>query len=109
MIPGDETIPGSERHKVYGGPGCPSIAEFAPAEFGTVTGRSAAASARFIGQALSLRHRLPKIWEEVHSDRATPWKACQVATACVTLSMEAAAIVDRRVAGIIDSVTPVPS
>ncbi|TWD82007.1 hypothetical protein FB561_3131 [Kribbella amoyensis] len=92
---------------VYGGVGCPAIAEFAPAEFGAMVGTSAGSAAAYIGQALALRHRLPRIWATVLNGEATPWKACKVATACLDLSEEAAAIVDEQVAGLVDTVTPV--
>jgi hypothetical protein len=69
-------------------------------------GRSAGSAANLMGQALALRHRLPFLWAQVESLNAEPWKACTVATACLTLSVEAAAIVDRRVASIINTVTP---
>ena len=105
-LPGHEAVPGGERGHVYGGPGCPAVAEFAAAEFGAVIGRSAGSAANLIGQSLALRHRLTHIWAQVESGHAEPWKACTVATACLTLSVEAAAIVDRRVAPIINSVTP---
>ena len=105
-LPGHEAVPGGERGHVYGGAGCPAVAEFAAAEFGAVIGRSAASAANLIGQSLALRHRLTHIWAQVESGHAEPWKACTVATACLTLSVEAAAIVDRRVAPIINSVTP---
>ncbi len=105
-IPGHVSLPGGERGQVYGGPGCPAVAEFAAAEFGAVIGRSAGSAANLMGQALALRHRLPHLWAKVESLQAEPWKACTVATACLTLSLEAAAIVDRRVAPIINSVTP---
>ncbi|TDU89603.1 hypothetical protein EV138_3177 [Kribbella voronezhensis] len=100
------SVPGGERGKVYGGPGCPGVAEFAPAEFGAVTGRGKVAAAHYIGQALALRHRLPETWEQVRNGRAVEWKARQIATACLSLSEDAAAIVDRRVAQIVDTLTP---
>ncbi|TCM48036.1 hypothetical protein EV648_104431 [Kribbella sp. VKM Ac-2568] len=106
MISGRETVPGGERGLVYGGPGCPGVAEFAPAEFGAVIGRSKGSAAALMGQALALRHRLPRIWAQVESQHATAWKACTIATACLHLSVEAAAIVDRKVAGIVDSIPP---
>jgi hypothetical protein len=105
-IPGHVSLPGGERGHVYGGPGCPAVAEFAAAEFGAVIGRSAGSAANLMGQALALRHRLPFLWAQVESLNAEPWKACTVATACLALSIEAAAIVDRRVAPIINTVTP---
>jgi hypothetical protein len=98
-------VPGGERARVYGGEGCPEIGEFAPAEFGVVTGVSPGSAARFIGQCVALPFRFPSTWERVKSGHATPWKARQIAQDCVNLSMEAAAIVDRRVADIIDAVS----
>ncbi|TDO51398.1 hypothetical protein EV643_103135 [Kribbella sp. VKM Ac-2527] len=98
---------GRERGVVLGGAGCPEIAEFAPAEFGAVVlGVSAGVAAEFVGQALALLHRLPRCWAMVQAYEATPWKARKIATACLHLSLEAAALVDHEVAGIIDSVTP---
>ncbi|TCM48269.1 DUF222 domain-containing protein [Kribbella sp. VKM Ac-2568] len=105
-VPGHETVPGGERGVVYGGPGCPAVAEFAVAEFGAVIGRSTASAAAYLGQALALRHRLPRILAQVRSGHATAWKACTIATACLTLSEQAAAIVDHELAGIVDTVTP---
>lgn len=105
-VSGDVGVPGGERGIVHGGEGCPAIAEFAAAEFGVVTGRSAGAAARFIGECLALRHRLPRTLAQVMSGHAAVWKARKIASACLALSVEAAAIVDERVAGIIDSVTP---
>ncbi|TCN44107.1 hypothetical protein EV644_101758 [Kribbella orskensis] len=107
MVPGHVSLPGGERGRVYGGPGCPGVAEFAVAEFGAMIGRSAGSAANFMGQALALRHRLPRIWAQVKGGHGEPWKACTIATTCLALSMEAAAIVDRQVASIIDTVTPV--
>ena len=98
-------LPGGERAHVYGGEGCPEIAEFAPAEYGAVTGVSALSAARFLGQCVALPARFPLTWERVSTGRATPWKARQIAQDCVTLSLEAASIVDHRVADIIDTVT----
>jgi hypothetical protein len=105
-IPGHESLPGGERAWHQGGPGCPGFAEFAAAEFGAVIGRSAGSAAAFMGQSLALRHRFPQILSMVRSGHGEPWKARSIATACLALSVQAAAIVDRRVAGIIDAVTP---
>ncbi|MGH3884940.1 MAG: hypothetical protein ACRDRC_16265, partial [Pseudonocardiaceae bacterium] len=57
-----ERLPGMERARVYGGEGCPEVAEFAPAELGAVLGISSYAAAELIGDALGLRHRLPLTW-----------------------------------------------
>lgn len=106
-IPGDQSCPGGERGMTYGGPGCPGVAEFAVAELGVILGVSTESAAKSIGQALALRHRLPASWERVKAGQATPWKARQIATACQELSLDAAAVVDDRVASIVDSVGPV--
>ncbi|MGH7753665.1 MAG: hypothetical protein ACREN5_12685, partial [Gemmatimonadales bacterium] len=106
-IPGHQTIPGGERGIIHGGPGCPAIAEFAAAEFGAMIGRSAGSAAHYLGQAQALRYRLPRTWAQVLSGHATAWKACQAATACLRLSEKAAALVDQRIAAIIDSVGPI--
>lgn len=100
------TDAGRERLMVYGGEGCPPIPEFAAAEFGAMIGISAGAAAHYIGQALALRHRLPFTWARVMAGEAIPWRACKIADACQDLSAEAAAIVDKRVCSIIDTVTP---
>jgi len=103
---GYEPLPGYERLVVYGGDGCPGVAEFAPIEFGAVLGISSGAASSLIGEALALRHRLPTVWAAVLSGTAIAWRARKIAHACLTLSQEAAAIVDRRVAAIINTVTP---
>ncbi|MFI7068591.1 DUF222 domain-containing protein [Kribbella sp. NPDC050124] len=101
-----EPLPGRERLRVYGGEGCPGVAEFAPVELGAVLRMSSGAAASFLGEALALRHRLPRIWAAVLAGNAMPWRARMVAKACLSVSMQAAAIVDRRIVGIVDTVTP---
>jgi Domain of unknown function (DUF222) len=103
---GDGRRSGRERAIHAAGAGCPAFAEFAAAEFGAVLKISAGTAQCFIGEALALRHRLPRIWAAVLAGNATPWKARVVARACHHLSEDAAAVVDRRIAGIVDSVTP---
>jgi hypothetical protein len=106
VVEGYRSLPGYERMQVYGGDGCPGVADFAPIEFGAVMRMSSGAAAALIGEALALRHRLPRIWAAVRAGKAVAWRARKVAHACLALSLEAAAIVDRRVAGIVDTVTP---
>ncbi|WP_427895781.1 HNH endonuclease signature motif containing protein [Kribbella sp. GL6] len=99
-------LPGLERLCVYGGDGCPGVAEFAPIEFGAVVGMSSGAAASLMGEALALRHRLPRVWAAVLAGKAAAWRARKIADACLALSLEAAAVVDRQVAGIVNTVTP---
>ncbi|TCC34060.1 DUF222 domain-containing protein [Kribbella speibonae] len=97
---------GRERAIVLGGDGCPEIAEFSIAEFAAVLGISPGVGAKLLGDALALRHRFPFTWARIQSGDATPWKARQIVTACTKLSQEAAAYVDRRVAAMIDTISP---
>jgi hypothetical protein len=103
---GRRSCDGRERAVVLGGDGCPEILEFAIAEFGVMVGISPGVAADYLGQALGLRHRFPFMWARVLSGEATPWKACRIVADCRKLSEEAAARVDKRVAGLVDSITP---
>ncbi|NUR96843.1 MAG: DUF222 domain-containing protein [Kribbellaceae bacterium] len=101
-----EPLPGYERIRVYGGEGCPGVAEFAPIELGAVLRMSSGAAASLLGEALALRHRLPRTWAAVLAGSAVAWRARKIAHACLPLPLEAAALVDKRVAGIVNTVTP---
>jgi hypothetical protein len=102
---GDRSLPGRERGMIYGGPGCPGVAEFAVAEYGAVLHVSTDTAAIDIGQALALVHRHPKLWAAVLARTATAWRARLIATEAMGLSLEAAAIVDDRVHAIVDTLT----
>ncbi len=84
------------------GPGCPEVDEFAPAELGAVLSMSTTAAKRLIGNALELRHRLPRLWAGVQTGTVSVWRARAVAEATshasVSLSIEAAGWVDAQVA-----------
>ncbi|WP_344021800.1 DUF222 domain-containing protein, partial [Kribbella jejuensis] len=101
-----EPLPGYERIRVYGGEGCPGVAEFAPIELGAVLRMSSGAAASLLGEALALRHRLPRTWAAVLAGTAAAWRARKIAHACLPLPLEAAALVDERVAAIVNTVTP---
>ena len=68
-------IPGGDRPWMIAGPGCPLVAEFAVHEFATALGLGAEAGKPLIGEALELRHRLPKIWARVHQGEVPAWRA----------------------------------
>ena len=84
------------------GDGCPGVAEFAVAEFGTELGISTTAAKRLIGHALELAHRLPRLWALVRAGQVDAWRARQVAEATIhahpRLTAEAADWVDAQVA-----------
>ena len=47
------------------GAGAPLVAEFAVTEFAAGIGLSTDAGKSYVGQALELRHRLPRVWRRV--------------------------------------------
>ncbi|WP_328995138.1 13E12 repeat family protein [Kribbella sp. NBC_01245] len=104
--PDGEIVPGVERLRVYGGEGCPPIAEFCAQEFGWRLGMSHGAAAAYLGEALALRHRFPKTLAQVLAGNAEAWRARSIARTCLSLSLVAAGIVDAKVNAIINTVTP---
>ncbi|MFY9914717.1 MAG: DUF222 domain-containing protein [Nocardioidaceae bacterium] len=91
-------LPGSEKLVLFGGDGTPGVAEFAPAELGVVLATSTSAAERLVGDALDLRHRLPKVWARVCAGEVKPWIGRRTAEATRHLSVETVAVVDRRIA-----------
>ena len=63
------TVPGCEHEEPIAGDGCPLVAEFCIPELGAVLGISSTAAKKLIGQSLELRHRLPRLWAQVHAGR----------------------------------------
>ncbi|GAA1478587.1 hypothetical protein GCM10009623_30330 [Nocardioides aestuarii] len=101
----------SERYRLRGGgeapvglagPGAPLVAEFSVAEFGAAVGMTPEAGKYYLGHALELRYRLPRLWEQVLTGTVPAWRARRVADATIGrgLSMEAAAFVDAHVAAV---------
>ncbi len=95
-------VPGTEHQEQISGQGCPLVAEFCIAEFGAVLGMSTVAAKHLIGQALELRHRLPRLYRRVLVGAVPAWRARRVAEATIhahpALSQEATGWVDRQVA-----------
>ncbi len=91
-------LPGSEQLVLFGGDGTPAVAEFAPAELGVVLATSSAAAERLVGDALDLRHRLPRLWARIVAGEVKPWIGRRTADATRHLAVETAAVVDRRIA-----------
>ena len=80
------------------GEGAPTIDESAVAEFALAVGMKHEPGARLIGDALELCHRLPRIWGRVMAGEVAVWRARKIAQDTRTLSAEAAAAVDQRLA-----------
>ncbi|QBX57126.1 HNH endonuclease [Nocardioides seonyuensis] len=98
------SIPGCEHEEPFAGPGTPLVAEFCCAELGAVLGVSSTAAKRLIGNALELRHRLPRLWAAVQSGQVPAWRARLVAEATAhaspALTLEAAGWIDAQVAAV---------
>ena len=88
------------------GPGAPLVAEFSIAEFAAAVGLSTEAGKRYVGHAVELRYRLPRLWARVTVGDLPAWKARRVAEQTVDLSKEAARFVDRHVAPVAHQVRP---
>ncbi len=98
------SVPGCEHDEPIAGEGCPLVAEFCVAELGTVLGISTTAAKKLIGHALELRHRLPRLWSQIHSGALPAWRARLVAEVTIhtspALTVEAARWVDAQVAAV---------
>ena len=98
------TVAGCEHEEPIAGEGAPLVAEFCLAELGTVLGISTTAAKKLVGHALELRHRLPRLWAQVHAGRVPAWRARAVAETTIhstpALTVEAAGFVDAQVAAV---------
>src|SRR4051794_38375557 len=90
--------PGFESELALAGPGAPLVAEFAVAELAVALRVTTDAGRAFLGLAMELRYRLPRVWKRVTAGDLAPWRARKVAEQTMTLSMEAPAFVDAHVA-----------
>ncbi|MDQ3464398.1 MAG: DUF222 domain-containing protein, partial [Actinomycetota bacterium] len=97
--PDGRVIPGMEQLIRFGGAGTPGVAEFAPAEMGAELAMSPYAARQLVADALDLRYRLPLLWGRVRAGQVKPWIGRKTAEATRDVSVEVAAVVDRRVSG----------
>ena len=104
------TVPGYEHEEPIAGPGTPLVAEFCVAELGTVLGITSVSAKKLIGHALELRHRMPRLWAQVHAGAVPAWRARAVAEATIhstpALTVEATAFVDAQVAAVAGKIGP---
>ncbi len=89
------------------GEGAPLVAEFAITEFAAAIGVSTDSGARYVGHALELCHRLPRVWRRVVTGDLRSYLARRVADQTLLLSPEAAAFVDRHVSHVAHKIGPV--
>src|SRR6187200_3550403 len=88
------------------GEGAPLVAEFAVAEFAAAVGMPTETGKAYLGEALELRHRLPRTWARVRAGDLPAWRARRIARATITLSAAAAGYVDDQVAGFAHRIRP---
>ncbi len=80
------------------GAGAPLVSEFAAMEYAAVLGMSTDAGKAYIGRALELRYRLPRLWGRVVAGELSVWRAGRIADHTISLSEAGAAHVDRHLA-----------
>jgi hypothetical protein len=95
---GAATVDGTEGELAIAGAGAPLVAEFCVADLALALGMSTDAGRTYLGDALELRYRLPKLWAVTTTGRVPVWKARKIAQATKTLCRDAAAYVDRHLA-----------
>src|SRR3954452_21264071 len=88
------------------GAGAPLVAEFCVAEFAAAVGLPTESGKAYLGEAVELRHRLPRIWARVVAGDLAAWRARRIARAPIALSLAAAGVVGSQVAGFAHRVRP---
>jgi hypothetical protein len=88
------------------GPGAPLVAEFSVAEFAAAVAMTTDTGRTYLGEALELRHRLPRLWHRVLHGDLVAWKARRIARATIALSRDAASYVDAMVASVAHKIGP---
>ncbi len=85
----------TERLLPFGPAGCPLVAETCAATMSLAFRTSVQSAKSWIGDALNLRHRLPRLWERVLAGEVYAWKAREIAGVTAHLNAFTARIVDK--------------
>jgi hypothetical protein len=93
---GDRPIP-------LAGQGAPLVSEFAAMEYAATLGLSTDAGNTYLGRALELRYRLPRLWARVEAGRVPVWRAFRIADQTMPLPVAGAGHVDRHLAPVAHS------
>src|SRR3954452_10418043 len=88
------------------GPGAPLVAEFCVAEFAAALRLPTEAGKAYLGEAVGLRYRLPRIWARVVAGDLAAWRARRIARQTIGLSLAAAGFVDAQVAPFAHRIRP---
>ncbi len=89
---------GREGELRLAGQGGFAVCEFAVCELAAALGMSEPAARAYVGQAVELRDRLPRLWGRVMDGAVPAWKARGVAAETIPLPVETAAYVDAQLA-----------
>lgn len=94
-------VRGGDRTVQPGGDGTPSMAKLAITEFATTLGKATGTGERMIGDALDLRHRLPRLWQRL-CNMEIDGRDCQtIARETHHLTFEQALQVDASIADLV--------
>ncbi|WP_028473038.1 HNH endonuclease signature motif containing protein [Nocardioides alkalitolerans] len=91
-------LPGADVFGELGGPGAPLVSEFCVVEIAAALGLSTDSGRRLVGEAVELRHRLPRLWSRVTAGVLPVWRARKIAQETTQLTFEGAEFVDRHLA-----------
>ncbi|MBZ5735267.1 HNH endonuclease [Nocardioides sp. TRM66260-LWL] len=80
------------------GPGAPEVQEHAVTEFITALGMTQQAGSFYVGHALEACVRLPRVWARLLRGELAVWQVRRITEDTISLSAEAAASVDARIA-----------
>ncbi|MCW2813846.1 MAG: endonuclease [Nocardioides sp.] len=80
------------------GPGAPMVGEYAALDLAHSLGMTTDAGLAYLGKALELRHRLPRLYARVARLEVPVWKAFRVADQTKALPMDGALFVDAKIA-----------
>ncbi|MFC6319973.1 DUF222 domain-containing protein, partial [Nocardioides sp. GCM10027113] len=99
-------LDGSETAVPIAGEGTPLITEFCVAEWAASLGMSTEAGKAFLGEAVELRYRLPRLYRRVVAGDLPAWRARHIARHTIALNPAAAEFVDRHVAHVAHKIGP---
>lgn len=91
-------LPGADVPISIAGEGAPLVAEFCIPEFAAAVGMTTESGRNYIGAALELAYRLPRLWRRVVSVELPAWRARRITQTTMALSSEAATFVDGQLA-----------
>ena len=80
------------------GDGAPAVSEAAVVELLATLGLSDSAGRHWLGKALEIKYRLPRLWQRVLDGEVAPWRAFKIAEATMSLPLDGAAFVDGALA-----------